>query len=94
MVADQIPNKESKRQRGKGDMIKLIDLKLNRRQILGFQKGRRKQDIQKVQVLKMNNDFWDRICGLGSELWKTCEWVELLLVPLCLRETGITFQVS
>ena len=27
----------------------------------------------------MNDDLWDRVGGLGSETWKGCERVELLV---------------
>ena len=37
----------------------------------------------------MNDDLWDRVRGLGSETWKGCEWVELLVVLTRLRGTGI-----
>ena len=28
----------------------------------------------------MNEDLWDKVRGLGSETWKGCEWVEVLVV--------------
>ena len=36
--------KESKGLRGEGDKIKFIDLRFERWQVVGFSKGRRKQD--------------------------------------------------
>ena len=42
----------------------------------------RRQDSEKedrtfhgLQVLGMNNDLWDRFCGLGCEIWMKGEWV-------------------
>ena len=37
----------------------------------------------------MNDDFWDRVRGLGSETRKRCEWMELLVFLARLRGTGI-----
>ena len=31
--------------------------------------------FHKLHVLGMNDDFWDRVCGLGSETWKGCHWM-------------------
>ena len=45
--------------------------------------------LHKLHVLGMNDDLWDRVRGLGSETWKGCEWVELLVVLIRLRGTGI-----
>lgn len=28
----------------------------------------------------MNNNFWDRVCELGTEISMECEWVERLVV--------------
>ena len=42
----------------------------------------------------MNDDLWDRVRGLGSETWKECEQVEVLVVPTRLRGTGIISLIS
>ena len=36
--------------------------------------------FHKLHVLAMNDDLWDRVCGLGSETWKKCERVECLVI--------------
>ena len=36
--------------------------------------------FHKLHVLGMNDALWDRVHGLGSETWKKCKRVELLLV--------------
>ena len=41
--------------------------------------------VHKLHVLGTNDDLWDRVRGLGSETWKGCEWVELLVVLTRLR---------
>ena len=28
--------------------------------------------FHKLHVLGMNEDLWDRVCGLGSETWTGC----------------------
>ena len=38
--------------------------------------GIRKQGgetFHKLHVLGMNDDLWDKVIGLGSEIWKRCE---------------------
>ena len=32
--------------------------------------------FHKLHVLGMNDDLWDRVCGLSSETWLGCERVE------------------
>ena len=29
--------------------------------------------LHKLHVLGINDNMWDRVCGLGSEAWKGCE---------------------
>ena len=36
--------------------------------------------FHKLHVIGMNDHLWDRVLGLGSETWKECELVELLVV--------------
>ena len=31
------------------------------------------KSFHKLHVLGMNDDLWDRVCGVGSETWKGCE---------------------
>ena len=52
----------------------------------GKQEGK---TFHKLHVLGRNDDLWDRTRGFGSESWKECEWVELLVFLTRLRETGI-----
>ena len=37
----------------------------------------RKEDggkmFHKLHVIGMNDDLWDKVCRLGSEIWKGCE---------------------
>ena len=40
------------------------------------QKAKRREEGQtfhKLHALGMNDDLWDRVCGLSSETWKGCE---------------------
>ena len=41
----QSKKEESERLRGEGDQIKFIDLRLERWQVVGSRKGRRRQDV-------------------------------------------------
>ena len=50
--------------------------------------------FRKLHVLGMNHDLWDRVCGLGSEAWKGCERVELLVFLTRLRGTEIIPLIS
>ena len=45
MVACTKEEEESERLRGEGDMIRFIDLRFKRSQVVGFRKARRKQDV-------------------------------------------------
>ena len=77
MVAYTMPQQrkqeESKRLRGERDQIKLIDLRFERGQVVGFRKARRRQDVPQLHVLGMNDGVWDRVFEVGSETWKGCE---------------------
>ena len=46
-----------------------------------------------LQVLGML-DLWDRVQGLGSETWKGCAWVELLVVRTRLTGSGMMILIS
>ena len=50
-----------------------IDLKFKRWLIVRFRKARRRHALNRLLVLGMNGDLWDKIRGLGSETWKGCE---------------------
>ena len=50
--------------------------------------------FHELYVLGVNDDLWDRVCRLGSETWKGCECVELLVVLIRLRGTGIISLIS
>ena len=39
--------------------------------------------FHKLNSLGMNDDLWDKVCGLGSETWKGGESVELLVALIC-----------
>ena len=69
----QRKKEESKRLRGERDQIKFIDLRFEREQIATFRKARWRQGAPQIAVLGMNDDLWDRVCGLGNETWKGCE---------------------
>ena len=77
MVAYTMPQQrkkeESERLRGERDQIKFIDLGFERWQVVRFRKARGRQTSHKLHVLGMNDDLWDRVCGLGSGTWKGCE---------------------
>ena len=63
MVAYAKPQKmkkeESKRLRGEGDQIKFINIRVERWQVVGFRKARRKQTFHKLHVLERM-----MICGI------------------------------
>ena len=42
----------------------------------------------------MDEDLWDRILGLGSDTWKGCERIELLVVQTRVNGPGKTFTIS
>ena len=50
--------------------------------------------FHKLHVLGIRDNLWDRVRGLGSETWKRCESVELLVVLTHLRGTGIISLIS
>ena len=62
---------ESERLRER-DLTKFIDLRFERWHIIRIRKARR-QEVPKLYVLGMNDDLWDRVCGLGGGTWKGCE---------------------
>ena len=37
------------------------------------------QESKRKARRSMNDTLWDRVCGLGSEIWKGCNLVELLV---------------
>ena len=49
-------------------MLDLIDGKLQ-----DSGKQEEGKTFEKLHVLGINDDFWDRVRGLGSETWKGCE---------------------
>ena len=69
----QRKKEESERLTGERDQIKFIDLGFERRRLVAFRKGSRRQTFQKLHVLGMNDDLRDKFRGLGSETWKWCE---------------------
>ena len=77
---------ESKMLRGEGDEIKFIDLRFERWYVVGFGKGRRKQNgSMNYTFLEWIDDWWVRVREVGSETVKGCDWVELLVVLTRLR---------
>ena len=77
----QSPNKGRKqkaKRRGIRSSLLILDLKDGRLQDSGKQdEGKRPH---KIHVFGMNDDLWNRVCGLGCETWKGCELVELLVI--------------
>ena len=62
----------SERLRKKGDVIIYFDFCLEGGKILG--KGiKKKKTLHRLLDLRMNDDLWDIVRGLGSETWKGCE---------------------
>ena len=47
-----------------------------------------------MQVLGINEDLWNIVRGVGSETWKGCEWVELLVVWTLFSGSGMIFLIS
>ena len=64
-----IMGEKGKGLKGEGDQIKFIDLRLERWHIVGQRKQGGKI-FHKLHVLGMNDDLWDKVCGLCSETWK------------------------
>ena len=64
---------ESLRLRVKRYQIKFIDLRFERWQDVRSREQEEGKTSNKLHVLGMNDDFWDRIRRLGSETWKGCE---------------------
>ena len=52
----------------------LLILDLKEGKLQGWGKGEDKT-FNKLQVFGMNDTLWDKVRGLGSEIWKGCEWV-------------------
>ena len=80
--------------RGEGDQIKFIGLRFEKWQVVGFRKRGEDKTFHKLHILGMNDDLWGRVRGLGSETWKGCDWVELLVVLTRLRGIGIISLIS
>ena len=54
-----------------GESLLFSDLKDGRLCDSGKQEEGKK--FHKLHVLGINDDLWDRVRGLGSEIWKGCE---------------------
>ena len=65
--------KEGDRLNGERDKVKFIDLRFERRQVVGLGKEEQDKAFYKLQVFWINGDLWEIISGLGSEIWKGCE---------------------
>ena len=63
---------ESEKLKGEGNNIKFIDLRFERVEIVGFGKEEGKM-FHRLHVLGINDDWWDKVHGVGSETWKGCE---------------------
>ena len=63
-MPQQRKKEESEKLRGERDQIKFIDLKKQ-------EEGKKFQKLHAHEG--MNDDFWDKVRGLGSETWKGCE---------------------
>ena len=60
---------ESERLRVEGDQMKLIDLRFERWQVVGFRRVSRRKDVDKSHVLGMSNDLF--IDAIASSLSHT-----------------------
>ena len=69
----QWKKEKSDRLRGERDQIKFIDFRFERWQVVRFRKQEEGKTFHKLHVQGMNDDLWDRVCGLSSETWKGCE---------------------
>ena len=49
----------------------ILDLKDGKLQDSGKQEGGK--TFHQLHVLEMNDDFWDKLRGLGNETWNGCE---------------------
>ena len=61
----QRKKEESKRRRGERGQINFIDLGFESWQVVRCREARRMLARRKLHVLGTNDDFWDRVCGLG-----------------------------
>ena len=67
----QRKKEESKKLRGEiRSSLLILDLKDGKLLDSGKQEGK---TFHKLHVLGMNDDFWDRVRGLGSQTWIRCE---------------------
>ena len=58
------------------------DFRFEERQLVSLWEGKNAKYCvvcNSLQVLGMDKNFLDRVCGLGRETWNGCEWVELLV---------------
>ena len=51
----------------------LLILDLNNGKLCDSGKKEEGKTFHKLHVLGMNDDLWNKVCGLGSETWKGCE---------------------
>ena len=63
--------KRRAKRRETGSRLLILHLKDGKLQDSGKQEEGK--TFQKLHVLGINGDLWDRVRGLGSETWKGCE---------------------
>ena len=64
---------KSERARGDRDENKFIDSRFKKSKLQDSGKHEEGKTLHKLQVCGMNDDLWDRVRGLGCEIWKGCE---------------------
>ena len=72
----QSPNKGRKRKakrREREVRLSSLILDLNDGRLKDSGKQEEGKKFHKLHTLGMNDDLWDKFCGLGSETWKGCE---------------------
>ena len=65
--------KEAKGSEEKDIRSSLLILDLKDGKLKNSGKQEEGKTFHKLHVLGINDDLWDRVCGLGSETWKGCE---------------------
>ena len=77
MTHNKAPTKaERERLRGEGDKIKFIEFRFEKYKL--WESGEEGGKVcNMLHVLGRIGDLYDRIRGLGSEIWSGCELVEM-----------------
>ena len=59
--------------KGEGDQIRFLVSDLKEEKLQDYGKEEEGTTFHRLNVLRIKNDCWDRVRGLGCEIWKGCE---------------------